>query len=167
MSTNNTRNERGQYAGKAPKNHTTPETTRGRNVQSHSDRNARRRATAEEKRQREIRDIAEIATLMNKVAENESLAELTSVDELAASRHRTINEYDIENLSPQTLLTLAPYAGIWDLLTPSQISSIIDTTSGLTLNGQAFMSSNLGRSSYRTPKASKNFILPNGDKHYL
>ena len=76
-------------------------------------------------------------------------------------------EYDIENMSPQTLLSLAPYIGIWDKLSEAQIQSIVDTKSGLTLNGEAIMSSYKGRNSYRTPRKPKLVLLPSGERFYI
>ena len=96
-----------------------------------------------------------------------NMAKLNNLDADDLDDSDDLDEYDIENLSPETLLSLAPYFGIWDQLSEAQIQSIVDKKSGLTLNGQALMSSNRGRSSYRTPKAHQFVILPNGDKHTL
>ena len=77
------------------------------------------------------------------------------------------SEYDIENMTPQMLLSLAPYIGIWDKLSEEQIQSIVDTKSGLTLNGEAIMSSYKGRNSYRTPRKPNFVLLPSGERFYI
>ena len=76
-------------------------------------------------------------------------------------------EYDIQNMSPQMLLSLAPYMGIWDKLSEEQIQPIVDTKSGLTLNGEAVMSSYKGRNSYRTPRKPKFVLLSSGERFYI
>ena len=76
-------------------------------------------------------------------------------------------EYDIENLSPEMLLSLAQYIGIWDKLSAAQIQSIVDTKSGLTLNGEAIISSYIGRNRYRTPRKPKFVLLPSGGRFYI